>query len=137
MGGHGKPEIRVDAPFMEFVEHDGTDARQATVADEHACQNAFRDEENTSLLRCNSFIACLIANDIADFRIHFSGDSFREHSRGETSWLQDEYALILRYSLQQKFRYLRGFTRTRRSGDDDLPFGCQRIQKGLFDFEYR
>ena len=112
-----------DQALMEFIENNGSDAWQATIADEHARQNAFRDEENACLLRCNSFVACLIANNIADFRIHFGGNSFRKHSRGETAWLQDENALILRHGLQQKFRNLRGFTRTRRSGDDDLPFG--------------
>ena len=50
MGGHGEPEICVDAAFMEFIEHDGTNARQIAIADEHARQNAFRDEKNTRFL---------------------------------------------------------------------------------------
>ena len=35
---------------MKFIENDGSNARQAAVADEHARQNAFRDEENACLL---------------------------------------------------------------------------------------
>jgi len=112
-------------PFVKFVQHYGVDAREVWVGDQAAGQNALGEKTKPGSRAGNFFEPDLVTHGLAERLRHFLGYPARGQPNSQTPRLQHQYVSV--HQIQQGRRNSSGFSRTRRSFDDEIRKARERF----------
>ena len=112
-------QVRMDAPFVEFIENDGVNTRQFRIVLNQARENAFGQHLYSGFRRDFGIEACAVTDKSSERGVHQRGDAFRRCARGETARLKHENFSRIRSGFFIKKRRNEGcFSRSGRGAEN-------------------
>ena len=112
-------QVRMDAPFVEFIENDGVNTRQFRIVLNQPRENAFGQHLYSGFRRDFGIEARAVADKPSERGVHQRGDAFRRCARGETARFKHENFSRIRSGFFIKKRRNEGcFSRSGRGAEN-------------------
>ena len=123
-------QVRMDAPFVEFIENDGVNTRQFRIVLNQACENAFGQHLYSGFRRDFGIEARAIADKPSERCVHQRGDAFRRCACGETARFKHENLSRIRARFFIKERRNKGcFSRSGCGAENRRTVGLQGFRE--------
>jgi hypothetical protein len=126
----GQAQVGVDAPFVEFIEDNQSDAGEVRLMLEHACENAFGNDFDPGFTADPHITADPVADGLSDPFATPGSDEVCGSLRREASWFKQNKSFVRTEILvQQKGGNACGFPGAGSGRQDDCTCCPQRLQQ--------